>query len=287
VPEGRNHYYDQYEKARAEMIDKGAASEWGAFTWKSADILPPKEIEDARNDLDELTFQQEYEASFVNFVGRAYYPYEENLHEARLFQFYNPDAPLILMFDFNVDPGVAAIGQEMMLPRGGLIGTGIIGEVWIPAGSNTQRVARKIVTDWGDHRGRVVCYGDATGGARGSAKVQGSDWDLVRAELKPKFGDRLEFKIPSENPYERVRVNAMNTRLLSADGKVRLMVDPAKAPHVVKDFEGVRLVEGGSGEIDKDKDKKLSHLTDGIGYYVVKEFPTTERVATTSTFRVI
>jgi hypothetical protein len=56
-----------------------------------------------------------------------------------------------------------------------------------------------------------------------------------------------------------------------------LMVDPVKAPHVVKDFEGVRLLEGGSGEIDKKADPHLSHLSDGVGYYCAKEFPIVSR----------
>jgi hypothetical protein len=42
---------------------------------------------------------------------------------------------------------------------------------------------------------------------------------------------------------------------------------------LVRDFEGVRLVEGGSGEIDKKSDSKLSHLSDAIGYYLWREFP--------------
>jgi hypothetical protein len=57
------------------------------------------------------------------------------------------------------------------------------------------------------------------------------------------------------------------------EGVIRLMVDPVKAPNVVKDFEGVRLLKGGSGEIDKKADPALTHLTDGIGYYVEAEFP--------------
>ena len=46
----------------------------------------------------------------------------------------------------------------------------------------------------------------------------------------------------------------MNSRLKSAAGDIRPMVDAVKAPHTVKDFEGVRLLEGGSGEIDKKAD---------------------------------
>jgi hypothetical protein len=120
-------------------------------------------------------------------------------------------------------------------------------------------------------------YGDATGGAQGSARVQGSDWQLVRNELTPVFGRNLSFRVPSTNPRERVRVNAVNSRLKSADGTVRLMVDPTKCPNVVKDFEGVRLLEGGSGEIDKKADPLLSHWTDGIGYYCEREFPLISR----------
>jgi hypothetical protein len=98
----------------------------------------------------------------------------------------------------------------------------------------------------------------------------GSDWQLVQAELRPVFHDRLSLRVPPSNPRERVRLNAVNSRLKSAAGDIRLMVDPVKAPHVVKDFEGVRLLEGGSGEIDKKADPHLSHLSDGVGYYCAK-----------------
>ena len=103
--------------------------------------------------------------------------------------------------------------------------------------------------------------------------MQGSDWDLVRTELRATFGDRADYRVPLANPAERARINAMNSRLKSGDGTIHLMVDPAKAPNVVRDLEGVRLLEGGSGEIDKKADGRLTHLSDALGYYIVKEFP--------------
>ncbi len=280
VPEGRNHFYHLDRQARAEM--EGAAqdkksAEWGAFWWKSADILPPEEIEAARRDLDELTFQQEYEASFVNFTGRAYYAFDARTHCAPLI--YKKQAHLILCFDFNVAPGVAVICQEMKLPNGE-IGTGVIGEVWIPQNSNTPAVCRKIAADWSRHEGLVFCHGDATGGARGTAKVAGSDWDLVAKELRPVYGERLRFRVPNENPRQRVRINAVNSRLKSSSGIIRLMVDPRTASHVVLDLEGVRLLEGGAGEIDKKIDPMATHPTDALGYYVTREFPITDQSRT-------
>lgn len=273
VPEGRNHYYDVAKEAQANL-----SGEWGYFWWVSADILPPEEIAAAKEDLDELTYQQEYEASFLNFEGRAYYAYIDREHNARID--YNPQLPLIFTFDFNVAPGTAAVLQEksiMDLRTGAtLIGetvTGVIGEVFIPRNSNTPMVCKKLITDWGKHQGDIICYGDATGGASKSSAIGGSDWDLVKQELRKHFGEKVRFNVPAGNPSERDRVNAVNSRLKTMSGKVRLMVDPNRAPHVVKDFEGVQCVKGGSGEIDKKVNPDLTHLTDGIGYYVWKEFP--------------
>jgi hypothetical protein len=119
----------------------------------------------------------------------------------------------------------------------------------------------------------VLCYGDATGGASGPAKVSGSDWDLIKNALRPVFGDRLRMRVDKANPRERVRVNAVNSRLMGADGTVKLRIDRSKAPNLVKDFEGVRLLSGGAGDIDKKVDSKLTHMTDAIGYYIVKRHP--------------
>lgn len=273
VPEGRNHYYDLYKYARS-----GEDPEWDAFTWHSADILDPKEVASAKRQLDPLVFQQEYEASFINFVGRAYYPFLEETHCSTKLG-YDRKAPLNFCFDFNVDPGVAVVTQEQELPNG-LPGVGVIGEVYIPRNSNTPAVCRKLVEDWSDHLGAIRVFGDATGGSRGSAKVMGSDWELVKEVLYGAFGQsRVFFKVPTSNPTERVRINAMNSLLKNGADEIRLMVDPQLAPYTVKDLEGVRLLEGGSGEIDKKHDANLTHLSDALGYYVVKEFPLAAPVA--------
>lgn len=272
VPEGRNHYYDLAQKAQAQMMEEGARSDWGFFTWFSSEVLPPDEIEANRRDLDTLVFQQEFEASFVNFTGRAYYAFTD-ANKAPVRRLYRPDQPLVLCYDFNVAPGVAAIVQEVIVPDGLHRATAVIGEVWIPNNSNTEAVNRKIVEDWKAHEGRVMVYGDASGGARRTSSTAGSDWDLVRRDLRAAFGARVSFHVPEANPTERSRVNAVNTRLCNALGMRRLLVDPQHAPHVVRDLEGVRTLEGGSGELDKKHTPQLTHISDALGYYVVREFP--------------
>jgi len=273
VPEGRNHYYDINNLALADT-----SGEWGVFHWLSKDILPKEEIEAAKRDLDELTYLQEFEGSFVNFTGRAYYTFDEKYNCAKLG--YDPKAPLILCFDFNVAPGVAVVCQEYNMVDDddiviiGETATGVIGEVYVPRASNSEIVTKKLIKDWDMHLGEIHVYGDATGGAKGTAKIVGSDWDIVLTLLYQHYGRSRVFKhIPKANPSERARINAVNSRCRSHEGVIRLYVDPSKAKYTKIDFDGVRLVEGGSGEIDKEHDPKLTHLTDAIGYYITREFP--------------
>ena len=275
VPEGRNHYYELYEKARASQMSLGRKSEWGAYTWESAEVLSPSEIAAAKRDLDDQSFRQEYCASFINFQGRAYYGFRDD-GKLPVSKLYNPRAPLIICLDFNVSPGVAVIVQELRIATlGNLPVTCVIGEVWIPENSNTQLVCTKIITDWAArHEGVVNVYGDATGGARKSSALTGSDWDIVRRDFRAGFGvNRVSFFVPAVNPSERSRVNAMNTRMRTGDGVLRMYVDTSTAPHVSRDLEGVQVVMGGSGELDKKRNLALTHISDALGYYVVYCFP--------------
>ena len=129
-----------------------------------------------------------------------------------------------------------------------------------------------MIKDWKHHEGEVNIYGDATGGAPGSAKVKGSDWDLVEVELNKEFKGRLNFNVPRGNPAERARINSVNSRLKNVKGKIKMLVDPVNAKHTADDLDAVMLIEGGSGEIDKKSDKSITHLTDGVGYYVFRDF---------------
>jgi len=259
VPEGRNHYYDLYTFA----CDP-ANTDWQGYTWFSADILPLSEIEAAQRELDPATYRQEYEAAFVAFQGLVYYPFNRGDHVRPLS--YDAAEPLMLCLDFNVSPGVAAILQECNHI------TGVIDEIHIPRHSNTPTVINEFIARYRNHKGPIHLYGDATGGARGTAQVAGTDWEIASNLLRPLFSGRISNRVPKSNPAERARINAVNSRLKSAAGDIRLVVDP-KCTFVIKDFEGVRVLEGTSGEIDKKDDPTLTHLTDAIGYAVEYEHP--------------
>lgn len=283
-PKGRNHFH----KLGTEFAQAEEREDWDYFHWSSVDLMDPAEIESARDTSDALLFQQEYGAEFILRDGRAYYAFERDTHAVEPVT-YDPTLPLSLCFDFNVEPGVCAYVQEQAYrgtnPKIGSQFTAVVGEVWVERNSNTEIVCRRIIADFGPggrlagehgHRGEVRIYGDATGGARRTSGIEGADWQIVRNVLRATFGDRLTFCVRDANPLERDRVNAVNTRLRSAKGTVRLLVDPKRAPHVATDLENVSLIPGGSGEIDKPTSKKLSdltHISDALGYYVFERFP--------------
>lgn len=271
VPDPRGIHW----KDLCDRIKSGDFKDAELFFWFSSEILPSEEIDAVKSEMDEQTFQQEYEGSFVTFSGRAYYSFtDKNVMPVA----YIPDADLVFCFDFNVEPGVAAIVQEQIID--GHQVTCIIGEVWIPKNSNTPAVCKKLLEDWGHHKGKVWCYGDATGGARGTAQTEGSDWELIKKILTRHWGDSLYFEVPRGNPAERARINAVNSRCASMAGDIRLYVDPVEARHVIRDFESAVLLEGGA-ELDKKSSKDVTHITDALGYYVWREYPVQgERIIT-------
>ena len=83
VPEGMNHYYDIAQAAEQQYAELGEKSDWQAFTWPSASVLPPSEIEAARRDLHPQVFAQEYEGSWVNWSGTAFFLLEHLLDNGR------------------------------------------------------------------------------------------------------------------------------------------------------------------------------------------------------------
>lgn len=268
---GKAHWKDLWDKALA------GESRFVPYTWPSTDIWTAEAIAGMRAEMDPLTFALEIECRWVAAEGQAYYAFRRDVHACEpVGQLYDPGKPLVACFDFNVEPGVAVLAQEVEMPSAWLSRradlaeriTAVVGEVHIPSSSTTRAVCRRLAADWGGrHKGEVHLFGDFTGGARGTAKEAGTDWQIIQEELRRTFGERLKYRV-RRNPPERDRVNAVNARLRTADEMVHMLVDPRAAPQTATDFETVQLLRGGTGELNKDATPKWSHWTDAVGYYV-------------------
>lgn len=290
VPEGRNHYYDLAMDVKDSDGAKNPKLRQAAYHhWTTEDVLhlwlgheaAQAELDEAMAFMDTSVFNQEYRAQFVSFEGKAYYAFgAHSVATGNHRVLYDPSLPLVLCFDFNREPGVCAYIQEQPRDRFPWATTNhrkptvtcCIGEVYIKRNSNTRKVCDRIKADWADvHSGEVLLYGDPAGGARTSSAVDGSDWDIIKAELKPVFEHRLRDRVAKSAPSIRARINSVNTRLEAADRSVGLLVDAKACKYIVRDFEGVEC--DSQGNIVKVQGGPLTHISDAIGYYIHEKHP--------------
>lgn len=108
TPEGRNWIYDLWKRglqpddgelgSRAPRLP---APEWASFRFESAanPMLDRKEIEQARRELSEEAFAQEYLAQFITFAAQVYKEFDELLHVRPCGVI--PDWPVYRAMDFG------------------------------------------------------------------------------------------------------------------------------------------------------------------------------------------
>jgi hypothetical protein len=65
------------------------------------------------------------------------------------------------------------------------------------------------------------------------------------------------------------RINLTNRQLKSAAGNVGLLMDP-RCKELIKDLEQV-CFKADSNQIDKDRDRLRTHLSDALGYLLWQE----------------
>jgi len=259
VPRGRNHYYDLW-------VDSHETPEWGGYTWKSADILPAAEIASAERDLDPRTFRQEFEASFEEASGRVYYAFErdKDVHAFELPENIGTDnRPWRVGFDFNVHPMSAALGWQ-----DDETGHVYVWRIYQLPSSNTDELGRQIMADIAEAPVRrtsvaPIAYPDPSGKSRhSSAPVGTSDHSILRD---------LGFEVcaRSASPSVRNRINAVNTRFTTGDGRRRAHIHP-RCQSLVRALDGL-FYKPKSNEPDKASGH--DHITDAVGYWWEFEFP--------------
>ena len=191
---------------------------------------------------------------------------------------YNPNYSLDFCFDFNRVPGNCVISQELPAPdwlikrnqgkNNGLVSCAI-DEIFIQQDSHTAKICDLLIEQWSHHKGIVKLYGDATGGAKRSSGIKGSDWDIIKAKFSGVFN--FESCVKKSNPLVRVRINSVNSRMVAADGYIGTIIDN-KCKFLIRDFEGVTCDD--QGDIQKSDIKSLlTHISDGWGYKIYREYP--------------
>ena len=246
TPKGRNHFYDLWAKG----VD--GANDWSSFqyTTLAGGNVSESEIQAARGDLDERTFNQEYCAEFVTYSGLLYYAFSRELSVS---DYSEDNAPLHVGMDFNLDPMSAVIcirkGEKLYA----------IDEI-VMYGSNTDEMVAELKNRYPNRQ--IIIYPDPASRQRRTSAGGRTDLSILQ---------NAGFSVKAKNSHALVRdrINAVNSRLLSSSGERNLFVSP-RCKQTIKSLERQTYKEGTS---IPNKDDGFDHMNDALGYLVEYLFP--------------
>lgn len=219
----------------------------------------PDFYERLKESYDEKFYEQEVIGSYLSMDGgRVYSTFSRSEHVRP--QTVRPELPLYWALDFNVDPMSSVIVQV----AGDRVW--VVDEIVIRRGSTAQACG-EFLKRYPRHDAGVVIFGDASGFHQQTTGM--SDYEMVRDYFQAHSGMRVNYRIPRSNPGVRDRVNLLNNQLRSAGGTVRMWVD-GRCKELIKDFEQVSY-KANTNQIDKDRDRLRTHLSDALGYLVWQE----------------
>ena len=226
---------------------------WASFQFTTLDggQVSANEIEQAKADLDERTFNQEYMASFVNYAGQIYYNFDR---KENVIDKYEPKtAEIHIGMDFNIDP-MSAVVTEIQGDN-----VYIYDEI-ILYSSNTDEMVQEIKTRYsGKH---IFIYPDPASKQRKTSAGGTTDLAILK-------NAGFNMRVRNNHPLIRDRINSVNTKLKNANGKRTLFI-ANNCKTMLKSIERQIYKEGTSVP---DKDNNYDHMNDALGYLVEYLFP--------------
>jgi hypothetical protein len=237
-----------------ELFKQGETNEdWASFKYTTLEggQVGDKEIEQAKQDLDIRTFQQEYEATFVNYSGMIYYNFNRNKN---IIDKFEKEYPLLhIGLDFNVDPMTAVVCyviNETII---------VIDEIQIYS-SNTQEMCEEIRNRYRNKQ--IIVYPDPSARQRKTSAGGFTDISILK-------NAGFDVKCRNTAPLVRDRINSVNSKLKNVNGKNNLFILKS-CKNVIKSIERQIYKEGTH---IPDKDSGYDHMNDALGYLVELNFP--------------
>ena len=216
----------------------------------------PDFYERLRGSYDENFFRQEVLGDYLNARGGLVYHAFDRQKNVRALE-VDESRAVVWAVDFNVDPMSSVVAQ---VERNGEVA--VLDEIVLRR-ATTEQACEEFEKRFGLPRAGVVVYGDASGASMHTTGH--SDYQVIRNYFSSRMA-KVSYRVPKANPPVRDRVSVVNARLRNARGETQLFVDP-KCKELIADFEQVSYQED-STQIDKDKDRKRTHLSDALGYLI-------------------
>lgn len=234
-----------------EMFTEAQEKEdWGAHTYRTIDggIVTQDEIEQAKQEMDEQTFEQEYLATFTTWRKSVAYNFNRNTHVAP----YNGDiTELFVGMDFNVSPfccAIATIDKQVHF----------IDEIAMDGG-HTEAVALELRRRY--PHSKITVFPDPACNQKRTSAGGRTDLSILQNQQFP-----CRFN-PKHTPVKD-RVNSLNAKLKSASGQIGVLVSP-KCKNIIRSLERLSYKED-SSIIQHDGNE---HMFDAVSYLIDFLYP--------------
>ena len=238
-----------------ELFNRGkdtTQKEWKSWRFKTVDgeQVTEEEVEQAKQDLDDRTFKQEFLGSFVTYSGQVYYNFNREKHVKRC---NITEGTLHIGMDFNIEPMCAVVFQT----DGSTVK--VVNEIVLHT-SNTDEIAEEIKNRYENKR--IIIYPDPACRQRRTSAGGRTDLSILQ---NAGFSVKCKYR----HPEIRDRINAVNSRLQNSDGEVLLYIDP-RCKRTIHSLERQLYKQESSVP---DKDSGYDHMNDALGYAIEYLFP--------------
>jgi len=252
TPKGMGNWsFEMYQKGKSED------PEWASwkFTTIEGGQVEEHEIEQAKKDLDERSFRQEYLASFETYNGVVYYNFdrEQNVKPCK----YDPQAIIHVGLDFNIDPmsaclfhlknGVAEFFDEIVIYS-----------------SNTDEFVDELLSRY--PKNKIIVYPDPASRQRKTSAGGRTDLTILQ-------NAGLNVKCRNTHALVRDRINSVNSRLKNFDGKKNIFIDPS-CKNLINSLTKQMYKEG----TNQPEKSGYDHMSDALGYGIEYIFPITSNL---------
>ena len=233
-----------------EMFVKGKTDpEWDSFQYTTLQggMVSEKELDQARSDLDQRTFRQEFEGTFENYAGAIYY----NFHpiDSVVNKPIDYNKPFFIGMDFNTNPMSASVGQ---IEKDKIY---IVDEIVI-YGSNTDEMCEEIRNRYG-YKIPITIFPDPACKQRKTSAGGRTDLSILQ-------NAGFQVKVKNRHPAVRDRINAVNSKLKDSNGNRHIFVSNS-CKFIIKGLQRQTYREDTN---IPDKESGFDHLNDSLGYMI-------------------
>lgn len=229
------------------------------FTGYNNPFIAREEIKLIRDVMDDETAKQEVDGEFIDLNDKKFlYSFKESNNVVPQESFKpNPHLPILISYDFNVEPMTAIISQQLDIWK-----SVVFDELDIKVGS-VEEINELIIVKYQFWLNNMDVTGDATG--RNREKVKKGNINAYR-QIKTDLGllDR-NLKVPDSNPAHKDSRQLCNSVLTHADFYIT-----DNCQKTIADVISASVDD--SGELIKDKQNPL-HFFDNYRYTIHCHYP--------------